>query len=51
MWDNPEGSELDTADDVRRRCKKNSPSVLPCIGTRTREGCDRGRKVRVIHSR
>jgi len=26
---------------VRRRCKKNSPSVLSCIGKRTREGYDR----------
>jgi len=30
MQDNSEGSELDPADDVRRRCKKNSPSVLSC---------------------
>jgi len=32
MRDNPEGSELDPAECVRRRCKKNSPSVLSCIG-------------------
>jgi len=25
--DNPEGSELDPADDDRSRCKKNPPSV------------------------
>jgi len=30
MRDNPERGELDTADDVHRRCKKNS-SVLSCI--------------------
>jgi len=30
--DNPEGDELDPAKGVRRRCKKNSPSVLSCIG-------------------
>jgi len=33
MQDNPEGEA---------ECKKNSPSVLSCIGKRTREGCDRG---------
>jgi len=27
MRDNPEGGEIDPAGDVRRRCKKNSPSV------------------------
>jgi len=32
MRDNPEGGELNLADDVRRRCKKNSPSVLSYIG-------------------
>jgi len=40
MRDNPKGSELDHAESVRKRCKKNSPSVLSCIGKRTREGCD-----------
>jgi len=25
-------------------------SVLPCVGKRTREGCDRGRKVGTVHS-
>jgi len=34
MRENPVGGELDPADDVRRRCKKNSPSVLSCIGKR-----------------
>jgi len=32
MRDNPKGGELDPADDVHRRCKKNSPSVLFCLG-------------------
>jgi len=50
MRDNPEGSELDPADDVRRRYKKNSPSVLSCIGKRTRKGCDRGSEVWTVHS-
>jgi len=36
---------------VRRRCRKNSPSVLSCIGKRIREGCDRGSEVRSVHSR
>jgi len=31
MQDNPEGGELDPAEGVRRRCKKNS-SVLSCVG-------------------
>jgi len=34
MWDNPGGGEPDPAEGVRRRCKKNSPSVLSCIGIR-----------------
>jgi len=50
MRDNPEGGELDAADDVRRRCKKNSPSVLPCISKRTREGCDYGSKIWAVHN-
>jgi len=45
--DNP-GGKIDPAD-VRRRCKKNSPSVLSCIGKRTREGCDRGSKVGTVN--
>jgi len=49
MWNNPEEGELDLAEDVRRRCKKNSP-VLSCVGKRTREGCDRGSEVRTVHS-
>jgi len=43
--DNPEGGESDPAEGVCRRSKKNSPSVLSCIGKRTREGCDRGSRV------
>jgi len=41
MQDNPEDGELDSAADVRRRCKKNFPSILFCIGKRAKEGCDR----------
>jgi len=43
MRDNPEGGELDSADDVCRRCKKNS--VFSCIDKRTKDGCDRGSEV------
>jgi len=50
MRDNPEGGKLDTADDVRRRCKKNSPD-LSYIGKRTREGCDRGSEVETVYSK
>jgi len=45
MQDNPGGGESYPAEGVCRRCKKNSPSVLSCIGKRTREGCDRGSEV------
>jgi len=48
--DNPGGGESDPAEGVRTRCKKNSPSVLSCIGKRTREGCDRGSEVGTVHS-
>jgi len=41
MRDNLEEGKLDLAEDVRWHCKKNSLSVLSCIGNRTREGCDR----------
>jgi len=51
MQDNPEGSELDPANDVSKHCKKNSPSVLSCIDKRTKEGCDRGGEVGTVHSR
>jgi len=44
------GGELNPAEGVRRRCKKNFPSVLSYIGKRTREGCDRGSKVVTVHS-
>jgi len=48
--DNPERGELDPADDVHRRCKKNSSSILSCI-KRTREGCDCGSEVGTAHSK
>jgi len=50
MRDNPEGDELDPAEGVRRRCKKNSLSIFSFIGKRTREGCDHGSKVGAVHS-
>jgi len=41
MRDNPGGGgELDTAEGVHRCCRKNSSSVLSCIGKRTKKGCD-----------
>jgi len=42
MQNNPEESGLGPAGDDRRRCKKNSLSVLSCIDKRIKEGCDRG---------
>jgi len=48
MRDIPEGGELDPAESVRKRYKKNSASVLTCINERTKEGCDRGRKSRQL---
>jgi len=50
MRDNPERGELDPVDDVCRRCKKNSPSVLSCIGKKTKEGCDCISEVGTVHS-
>jgi len=50
MRDNPEESELDSAEGVRRRCKMNSPSVSSCIGKRRREGYDRGSEVGAVLS-
>jgi len=50
MRDNPGRGELDHAECVRRRFKKNSPYVLSCIGKRTREGCDRGSEILTIHT-
>jgi len=38
MRDNPKGGELNPADNVRKRCKKNFPSVLSCIGKTTETG-------------
>jgi len=50
MRDNLEGGELHPADDGHRRCKKNYPSVLSCIGKRTKEVCDRGSEVGTVYS-
>jgi len=50
MRDNPEGDELDPAEGVRRRCKKNFSSVFSCISKRTREDCDRDSKIGTVHS-
>jgi len=49
MWDNL-GGELDPTYVVRRRYKKNSPSVLSRIGMKTKEGCDRGSEVETVDS-
>jgi len=51
MRGNPGGGELSSAIDVRRSCKKNFPSVLSCVGKRTKEGCERGGEVRTVYSR
>jgi len=48
MRDSQGGGESDPAEGVRRRCLKNSPSVLSCIGKRTKEGCDRGSEVGTV---
>jgi len=40
MRDSQGGGESDPAEGVHRRCMKNFPSVLSCIGKRTKEGCD-----------
>jgi len=50
MQDNPGGGELDPAEGIRMRCKKNSPSVLSCIGRRTKKGCDRGNEIGTVRS-
>jgi len=50
VQDNPVGDESDPAEGLHRRCKKNSPSVLSCIGKKTREGCDCGSEVWTVHS-
>jgi len=48
---NPEGDELDPAVDLCKRCKNNSHSVVSCMDKRTKEGCDHGSEVSIIHSR
>jgi len=50
MRGNPEECELNSAADVCRRCKKNFPSVLSCIGKKTKEGCYRDSEVGTVHS-
>jgi len=44
------GGESDPVEGVCRRCIKNSLSVLSCIGKRTKEGCNRGSEVEIVHS-
>jgi len=46
--ENQERVELDLAEGVCRRCKNNSPSLLSCIGKRTKEG--RGSEFGTVHS-
>jgi len=50
MRNNPVGGDLDPADDVRRRCKKNSSFILSCIDKKTKEGCDNGSEIGTVHS-
>jgi len=50
MRDNPEGGELNPAEDVRRRCKCKNSFVLSCIGKRAREDCDRGSEVGTVYN-
>jgi len=50
MRNSQEGGESDHARGARRRCMKNSPSVLSCIGKRIKEGCDRGSEVGTVYS-
>jgi len=50
MRDSQGGGESYPAEGVRRRCIMNSPSVLSCIGKRTKKGCDRGSEVETVHS-
>jgi len=44
MRGSPGWDELDPAEGVNRRCKKNSPSILSYISKRTREGCNQAPK-------
>jgi len=50
IQDSQGGGKSDSAEGVHRSCIKNSPSVLFCTGKRTKEGCDRGSKVKTVHS-
>jgi len=50
MRDSQGRGESYPTEGVRRCCIKNSPSVLSCIGKRTRESCDRGSEVGTVHN-
>jgi len=50
MQDSQGGGEPDLAKGVHRHCMKNSPSLLSCIGKRTKEGCDHGSEVGTVYS-
>jgi len=50
MLDNPKRGELNSADNVRKRWKKNFSSVLSCIGKTTKEVCDRGSEVGTVYN-
>jgi len=50
MRDSQRGGESDPAEGVRRGCMKNFPSILFCISKKTKEGCDRGSEVEIVHS-
>jgi len=49
MKDNPEGGELDLADDAASATRRILPTVSSCIDKRTKEDCDRGSKVGTVH--
>jgi len=49
MRDSQGGGVSDPAERVRKRCMKNSPSVLSCIDKRTIEDYDRGSEVETVH--
>jgi len=53
MRDSSKGGELDLADGVRRRCKKNSSPVSFCIDKRTKEAVTVAAKSKqfTLHSR
>jgi len=49
IQDNSERGELNPAIIDRRRCMK-SPSILSCIGKKTKDDCDRGSDIGIVHS-